>query len=109
MYLKEYELQDFNTPDHSETGYKPVPFNTSKFNVPQYGTSYFTALDNNDLDYNALDLPDCFFESPFDETKCWVTDKSWSYIKWSGIALASLFVISKAVPMVKNIKTTVSK
>lgn len=109
MYVKQYEPLDYNVPDHHVEIYKPIQHNTSKFNVPDYGTSQFTALTDAALDYVDLDLPDCFWENPFDETKCWVTDKSWSYIKWTGIGLVGLFVLSKAVPMYKDIKTTLSK
>ena len=89
------------TSNYNELNYTELEYNS--FN---YGKLDYNEQDYNTLDYTSLveDVPECVFVSPFDETKCWLDEKQWSTIKWVGIGLLGLFVVSKAVPLITDIK-----
>jgi len=53
--------------------------------------------------------PECVIKNPFDDTKCWIDENQWSYVKWTGIGLLGLLVISKAAPLAVDLKKTLSK
>lgn len=47
-------------------------------------------------------IEECFIDHPFDDTKCLITNDQWTFIKWTAIALGSLYVVSVAAPLVKG-------